>query len=58
MWERKSRETQATTFTRAEFRDEPSKVMRAAKVAGRVVITEADGSPHLTIARQTEELTG
>ena len=46
------------TFTRDEFRNDPSKVMNAVKTAGRVIITESDGRPHLTIARQTEELVG
>jgi hypothetical protein len=47
-----------TKFTRDELRDEPSKVMRAARTAGRVTIVEEDGRLHLTIARQTEELPG
>jgi hypothetical protein len=45
------------TFTLEEFRQAPSRVMLAVERAGRVVVTDQDGHPQMTLARQSEELT-
>ena len=44
------------TFSRAQLKSEPSEIVKAVSLSNRVIITDANGRPLFTIARQKSDL--